>query len=333
MKKEFFGKTTEEKEVHLYTLGNEKCEIKISDLGATVVSFSVFGKDVVGGFDTLFGYLKDDSHQGATIGRVANRIANARFTMDGKEYRVSANDNGNCLHGGCGFDYKVWQVSEYCDDHITLSYTSGDGEEGFPASLTATVKYMLVGTELIIDYKAIPDGKTPISMTNHAYFNLNGFGGDILGHTLTVFADRYTKVGGNLIPTGERPDVRGTAFDFTEPHKIGERIADTDGGYDHNFILSPTEYGEYLGKALGLAAILEGDEIRMKVYTDQPGVQFYSGNFLGFGPDFKGGIKQIKHGALCLEAQTEPNSVNLGLGFYEKGEIYTQTTVYSMEKI
>ena len=333
MKKEFFGKTAEEKDVHLYTLENEICQIKISDLGATVVSFTVFGKDVVGGFDTLEGYLRDDSHQGAIIGRVANRIANARFTMDGKEYRVSANDNGNCLHGGCGFDYKIWQVTEYDGEKIVLSYTSADGEEGFPASLTATVTYTLVGTELIIDYKATPDGKTPISMTNHAYFNLNGFGGDILGHTLTVFADRYTKVGANLIPTGERPEVKGTPFDFTEPHKIGERIADTEGGYDHNFILSPTVYKGYLRKELGLAAILEGDDIRMKVYTDQVGVQFYSGNFLGFGPDFKGGIKQIKHGALCLETQTEPNSANLGVGFYEKGEIYTQTTVYSMEKI
>lgn len=333
MKKEFFGKTAEEKDVHLYTLENEICQIKISDLGATVVSFTVFGKDVVGGFDTLEGYLRDDSHQGAIIGRVANRIANARFTMDGKEYRVSANDNGNCLHGGCGFDYKIWQVTEYDGEKIVLAYTSADGEEGFPASLTATVTYTLVGTELIIDYKATPDGKTPISMTNHAYFNLNGFGGDILGHTLTVFADRYTKVGANLIPTGERPDVKGTPFDFTEPHMIGERIADTDGGYDHNFILSPTVYKGYLGKELGLAAMLEGEEIRMRVYTDQVGVQFYSGNFLGLGPDFKGGIKQIKHGALCLEAQTEPNSVNAGVGFYEKGEIYTQTTVYSMEKI
>ena len=333
MKKEFFGKTAEEKDVHLYTLENEICQIKISDLGATVVSFTVFGKDVVGGFDTLEGYLRDDSHQGAIIGRVANRIANARFTMDGKEYRVSANNNGNCLHGGCGFDYKIWQVTEYDGEKIVLAYTSADGEEGFPASLTATVTYALVGTELIIDYKATPDGKTPISMTNHAYFNLNGFGGDILTHTLTLYADRYTRVGANLIPTGERPDVKGTPFDFTEPHKIGERIADTEGGYDHNFILSPTVYKGYLGKELGLAAMLEGEEIRMRVYTDQVGVQFYSGNFLGLGPDFKGGIKQIKHGALCLEAQTEPNSVNLGVGFYEKGEIYTQTTVYSMEKI
>lgn len=333
MKKEFFGTLEGGKEVTLYTLSNSECEVKLSDLGATVVSFAVFGKDVVGGFDTLDGYLKDDSHQGATIGRVANRIANARFVMDGKEYRVSANDNGNCLHGGCGFDYKVWQVKEYDGTAIVFEYTSADGEEGFPASVTATVSYTLDGTDLIIDYQATPDGKTPISMTNHSYFNLDGFGGDILGHRLTVYADKYTKVGRDLIPTGERPEVKGTAFDFTEAHTVGERIEDTDGGYDHNFILCPTEHREYLGKRLGLAAVLEGEKIRMRVYTDQPGVQFYSGNFLGSGPDFKGGIKQIKHGALCLETQTEPNSVNAGVGFYGKGEVYTQTTVYSMEKI
>ena len=333
MKKEFFGTLGSGEAIHLYTLNNGECEVKLSDLGATVVTFSVFGKDVVGGFDTLEGYIKDDSHQGATIGRVANRIADARFTMDGKEYNVSANDNGNCLHGGCGFDYKLWQVKEYCGEKIVFEYTSADGEEGFPASVTATVSFTLVGTELIMDYKATPDGKTPISMTNHAYFNLNGFGGDILGHKLTIYADRYTKVGANLIPTGERPEVSGTAFDFTEPHTIGDRIADTDGGYDHNFILEPKTYGEYLGKKLGLAAVLEGETVRMRVYTDQPGVQFYSGNFLGYGPDFKGGVKQIKHGALCLEAQTEPNSINHGIGFYDNGETYTQTTVYSMEKI
>lgn len=333
MKKEFFGTLEGGKDVTLYTLSNSECEVKLSDLGATVVSFAVFGKDVVGGFDTLDGYLKDDSHQGATIGRVANRIANARFVMDGKEYRVSANDNGNCLHGGCGFDYKMWMVKEYDGKTIVFEYTSADGEEGFPASVTATVSYTLEGTDLIIDYQATPDGKTPISMTNHSYFNLDGFGGDILGHKLTIYADKYTKVGRDLIPTGERPEVKGTAFDFTEAHTVGERIDDTDGGYDHNFILCPTEHREYLGKRLGLAAVLEGEKIRMRVYTDQPGVQFYSGNFLGSGPDFKGGIKQIKHGALCLETQTEPNSVNAGVGFYGKGEVYTQTTVYSMEKI
>ena len=333
MARELFGKTREGKEVFAYTLKNGTSKVRIADYGATLLSFEVCGKDVVGGFDTLEAYISDDSHQGATIGRVANRIANARFMMDGKEYKVTANDNGNCLHGGIGFDFRVWDVKEYDGEKIVLTYVSKDGEEGFPSRLDVTVSYILSGSDLIIDYKAIPYGRTPVSMTNHAYFNLDGFGGDILGHTLTIYADRYTEVDGSLIPNGHRPLVKGTAFDFTVPHKIGERIADTDGGYDHNFILYPSIYAEYLGKKLGLAAEVKGEALMLKVYTDQPGIQLYTGNFLGYGADFKGGIKQIKHGAFCLEAQTEPNSVNHDIGFYDKGEIYTQTTVYSIDKI
>lgn len=333
MSKKMFGIMPSGEEVNLYTLENKDAKVTFTDYGAAIVSFEVFGKDVIGGFDTLSDYLKDDSHQGATIGRVANRVGKATFTMDGKEYRITENDNGNCLHGGVGFDFKVWGVKEYNDTKITFEYTSEDGEEGFPSRLDVEVSYILSGTELIIDYKATPHGKTPISLTNHSYFNLNGFGGDILGHTLTIYADRYTKVGSDLIPTGERPEVKGTPFDFTTPHKIGERIADTDGGYDHNYILCPELYKEYLGKPIGLAAELIGDEIKMQVYTDQVGIQFYTGNFLGLGCNFKGGIKQIKHGALCLETQIEPNSVNFGVGFYDNGETYTQTTVYSFDKI
>lgn len=333
MQKNFFGKTKSGNEASLYVLKNDACEVKLSDYGAMIVSLTVFGKDVVGGFDSLDDYMNDDSHQGATIGRVANRIADATFVMDGKEYRVTKNDNGNCLHGGCGFDFKLWQLKEYDNEKIVFEYTANDGEEGFPASLTVTVSYILSGTELIIDYKATPDGKTPIALTNHSYFNLNGLGGDILAHKLTIYADSYTAVNDKLIPSGVRPSVIGTPFDFTSVHTVGERIEKTYGGYDHNYILSPTMHGEYLGKRLGLAAVLEGESIRMRMYTDQPGVQFYSGNFLGSGTNFKGGVKQIKHGALCLEAQTEPNAVNHGTIFYEKGEIYTQTTVYSFEKM
>ena len=333
MTREFFGKTNSGNDVTVYTLKNAECEVKLSDYGATVLSLTVFGKDVVGGFDRLEDYMNDDSHQGATIGRVANRIEGARFVMDGKEYRVTKNNNGNCLHGGIGFDFKLWDVKAYDGEKIIFGYTSPDGEEGFPASLDVTVSYILSGTSLIIDYKAVPDGRTPISLTNHSYFNLDGFGGDILGHTLTLYAERYTAVGPTLIPSGERPNVKGTPFDFTAPKKIGEHIGETDGGYDHNYLLCPVVFGEYLGKRLGLAAVLDGKTIRMKMYTDQPGVQLYSGNFLGSGADFKGGIKQVKHGALCLEAQTEPNSVNQGEGFYGAGETYTHTTVYSFYKI
>ena len=333
MSKELFGIMPDGREVFTYTLKTDDCIAKVTDYGATLLSLEVFGVDVVGGFDTLEAYMTDDSHQGATIGRVANRIEGARFMMDGKEYRVTQNDNGNCLHGGCGFDFKAWSVSEYDGQKIVFEYTSKDGEEGFPARLDVTVAYILSGSELIIDYKAVPHGKTPVSLTNHAYFNLDGLGSDILGHTLTVHAEEYTAVNSQLIPSGERPCVKGTPFDFTSPKRIGDRIDDTDGGYDHNFILEPTEYGEYLGKRLGLAAEVTGKKIGMRVYTDQPGIQFYTGNFLGTGHDFKGGIRQVKHGALCLEAQTEPNSINHGIGFYSKGEIYTQTTVYSVYKI
>ena len=333
MTKELFGKAPDGKEIFVYTLSSNGCTARIMDYGATLISFVIDGIDVVGGFDTLDAYISDDSHQGATVGRVANRIAGARFVMDGKEYSLTKNDNGNCLHGGVGFDFKTWRVKEYDGEKIVLTYTSEDGEEGFPSRLDVTVSYILDGGNLIIDYEAIPYGRTPVSLTNHAYFNLDGFGGDILGHTLTVHADRYTEVDGSLIPNGHRPLVKGTAFDFTVPRKIGERIADTDGGYDHNYILCPAVYREFLGKRLGLAAEVKGEALMLKVYTDQPGIQLYTGNFLGYGADFKGGIKQIKHGALCLEAQTEPDSVNHGIGFYGVGEVYTQTTVYSVDKI
>ena len=333
MTKEFFGFTKDGREAFMYELKSTSCTVTISDYGATILSFNVAGKNIVGGFDTLDAYMNDDSHQGAIIGRVANRIAGARFAMDGKEYKLSENNGKNCLHGGVGFDFRLWTVKEYSDTRIVLEYVSEDGEEGFPSRLDVTVSYTLSDTNLIIDYKAIPNGKTPISLTNHAYFNLNGFGGDILDHRLVIYSDSYTEVGEDLIPTGNRPAVIGTPFDFKAPHLIGERIADTDGGYDHNFILSPTEHKEYLGKKLGLAAVLSGNELMLKVYTDQPGVQFYSGNFLGNGQDFKGGIKQVKHGALCLETQTEPNSINRGEGFYCRGEVYTHTTVYQVERI
>jgi len=330
MTKELFGVLPCGKEANLYTLKNEKCVVKLTDYGARVVSFIYDKLSIVGGFDKLETYLTDDSHQGATIGRVANRVADACFSMDGKEYHLQKNDGENCLHGGIGFDFRLWDVKEYSDDHIVFAYVSKDGDEGFPARLDTEVSYTLSGGDLIIEYKATPDGKTPISLTNHSYFNLNGFGNDVLSHTLTIYAERYTKVGDDLIPTGERPLVEGTPFDFREPHAIGERILDTDGGYDHNFLLSPSIFKEYNGKKLGLAAEVEGNEIKMQVYTDQPGIQFYTGNFLGNGADFHGGIKQVKHGALCLETQTEPNSVNHGQVFYNKGEIYTHTTVYSL---
>ena len=161
---------------------------------------------------------------------------------------------------------------------------------------------------------------------------MNGLGGDVLTHEMEIFADSYTSVGDDLIPDGNTPSVEGTAMDFRTPHTIGERISKVAGGYDHNYILKPTEYMDLGNLKLGLAARASGDELVMSVYTDRPGIQFYSGNFLGGAPDFKGGVKRIKHGAFCLETQIEPNGINKGIGFYEEGEIYSHNTLYRIER-
>ena len=333
MEKKLFGNLPTGEAVYTYTLKNESAELTLMTRGATIVNFNVFGTDIIGGYDTLEAYLQDNSHQGATIGRVANRIANATFTMDGAIYMLPANNNGNCLHGGNGFDYKIWDVSAVSDDRITFTYVSADGEEGFPSELRCDVTFILDGATLIIDYIAIPMGKTPIALTNHSYFNLDGFGETIKDHTAIIYANSYTDVDEKLIPNGNRPSVVGTPFDFTEPHKIGERVGGNFVGYDHNFILSPSKFDKFIDKELGLIAEVSGKRLKMSVYTDQPGVQFYIANFLGGKPDFKGGIERIKHGAFCLETQTEPDCINHGLGFYDAGEKYVHTTVYKVEKL
>lgn len=326
-----FGVTASGEKNCKYFLKNEKAELVLMSFGAAIVSFTVDGRDIIGGYDSLEDYIADDSHQGAVIGRVANRIANASFLMDGVRYNMPKNDGENCLHGGCGFDRRIWSVTEYTDESITLSYTSAEGEEGFPARLDVWVTYTLKGSELRIDYKALPHGKTPIALTNHSYFNLNGFGGNILSHQVEIFADRYTEVDETLIPNGNRPKVEGTVFDLKHPTPIGKHVGAAFEGYDHNFILAPEEYESFGDKRLGLAARVKGEALTLSVYTDQPGLQFYIGNFLGGEPHFKGGVKRIKHGAFCMETQTEPNAVNNGVAFYDKGEVYTHTTVYRAE--
>ena len=333
MEKKLYGTLPTGEEVYLYTLKTEEAYVNIMTRGATIVNFCAYGTDIVGGFDNLETYLKETSHQGAIIGRVANRVADAKFTMDGKTYTLPKNDGENCLHGGDGFDHRIWTVTDYSETAITLEYYSPDGEEGFPAGLKVKVTYKLSGASLLIDYVAIPEGKTPIALTNHAYFNLDGLGGTIEDHTAVIYADTYTEVNENLIPNGNRPKVEGTPFDFKTPHKIGERCGKDFIGYDHNFILSPVEKASLFGKELDLIADVKGKKLGMKVYTDQPGVQFYIGNFLGNGPDFRGNTKQVFHGAFCLETQTEPDCINHGIGFYDKGEVYTHSTVYAVEKL
>lgn len=333
MKKEIFGTVKSGENVEIVTLTNDNAELKVMTRGATIVSFKPFGVDIVGGYDRLEDYEADNgSYQGATVGRVANRIDSASFTMDGAIYMVTDNDNGNCLHGGDGFSYRIWKIDELTEDSVSMSYYSADGEEGFPGGLDVKVKFTLSGTAVIIEYEATPDGKTPIALTNHSYFNLDGFGGLIDDHIATIYADSYTEVGETLIPNGNRPAVEGTPFDFREAKKIGEDFGTKIDGYDHNFILCPKFYKEFKDKSLGLGASVTNKKLTLNVYTDQPGVQFYTGNFLGGEPNFRADVKRIKHGAFCLEAQTEPNCINNGIGFYDAGEIYRQITVYEVKK-
>ncbi len=327
MKREIYGKLKSGEEIEIVTLANEVAELQVMTLGATIVSFKTFGVDIVGGYDCLADYEADDSNQGATIGRVANRIKDASFTMDGAIYMLPANDGDNCLHGGRGFNFRVWNIEGVSEDSITLSYYSPDGEDGFPAGLTVKVRFTLKDATVIIDYEATPEGKTPIALTNHSYFNLDGFGGVIDEHIATIYADRYTGVDDELIPTGNRPDVSDTEFDFTSPKRI------SNFEYDHNFILCPKIYREFEKNILSLAAAVTNGKLKLNMYTDQPGVQFYTGNFLDGKPDFRGGVPRLKHGAFCLEAQTEPNCINHGKAFYDSGEVYRQTTVYDVKRL
>ena len=333
MERYLFGTTKNGERIELVTLTNEVAELKVMTRGATIVSFKPFGVDIVGGYDSLEGYEADTgSYQGATVGRVANRIADASFNMDGAMYMLTANDNGNTLHGGEGFSFRNWRIDDLTEDSVTLGYFSHDGEDGFPSGVYAKVTYTLFGSSVMIEYSAIPDGKTPIAMTNHSYFNLDSFGGVIDDHIMTIYADSYTEVGDKLIPTGVRPSVEGTPFDFRTPKKIGEDFGNGVDGYDHNFILCPKFSKEFFNFSLPLAASVTNGELTLNVYTDQPGVQFYTGNFLGGEPNFRGGVKRIKHGAFCLETQTEPNCINHGIGFYDLGDFYEHTTVYEVVK-
>ena len=334
MIREIFGKTKSGDDVEIITLENDIAELKIMTRGATIVSFKTFGVDIVGGYDKIEDYETDTgSYQGATVGRVANRIGDASFTMDGAIYMVTDNDNGNCLHGGDGFSFKLWNIEEMTKNSVTFSYFSADGEEGFPSGLLTKVKFTLRDATVIIEYEATPDGKTPIALTNHSYFNLDGFGGVIDNHIATIWADRYTKVDDKLIPTGEKTLVEGTPYNFRCPKKIGEDFGKKVDGYDHNFVLCPEISSKFEEKQVPLAASVTNGKLALNVYTDQPGVQFYTGNFLEGAPDFRGGVKKIKHGAFCLEAQTEPNCINHGIGFYDAGEVYRQITVYEVKKV
>lgn len=331
---------TDGKPVYLYTLTNKNSdEVKISTYGATVTSWIVGDNkknksNIVLGFDSLSGYLAKPPYFGATIGRYGNRIANAKFKIDTTTYQLSANDGKNHLHGGNkGYDKVIWDATPAADSSasLTLSYLSKDGEEGYPGNLKITVVYTLTDdNELLIDYTAETDKTTPVNLTHHSYFNLTGdVNNTILNHELQVNADRYTPVDAGLIPTGELKDVKGTAFDFLQPHKIGERIAAVDGGYDHNFVLTRKS------NDMELVATLSDSSTgrKLEVYTTEPGLQFYSGNFLDGTIKSSDGKAIQKHTGLCLETQHFPDSPNqpaFPSTLLKPGEKYHTVTRYKI---
>ena len=341
IEKSVFGKTADGTSVDLYTLTNKNgLRAKIITYGALLTELHVPDRDgkfadVVLGFDDLKSYLGGHPFYGATVGRYANRIANAKFTLDGKEYTLFVNNGKHSLHGGKkGFDKVVWKAEEAKAEDglaVRLQYTSPDGEEGYPGTLATTVTYTLTNDNALrIDYSATTDKATPVNLTNHSYFNLAGHGaGEILDHEVTILADNYTPADETLIPTGKIAPVKGTPLDFTTPHKIGARINEIKAdpmGYDHNFVLNSG------GKSLSLGArVYEPKTGRvMEMLTTEPGVQLYTGNFLD-GSKGKGGAVYKQHAAVCLEAQHYPDSVNkpeFPSPILRPGKTYQQTTMY-----
>jgi len=339
---ESFGTLPSGEEIQIYTLKNQNgLEARIMTYGGVVVSLKTpdrSGKlaDVVLGFDGLEGYAKGCPYFGAIVGRYGNRIGGAKFTLDGKTYTLAANNGPNHLHGGLvGFDKKVWSVKSADDSSVVLALVSPDGEEGYPGTLSVTVTYTVTdANELKIHYEATTDKPTVCNLTNHSYFNLKDAGASpILDHEILINADRFTPVDATLIPTGELRPVEGTPFDFRAAHKIGERIeADNEqlrfgGGYDHNFVLNRT--GDGLEPAARVTEPVTGRV--MEVLTTEPGVQFYTGNFLDGTLTGKGGVAYQKRSAFCLETQHFPDSPNkpsFPSVTLRPGEKYDTTTVY-----
>jgi len=344
VKKEAFGTTPDGKAVDIYTLTNiHGIEVRAMTYGGAIVSVKTPDKkgnfaDIVLGFDSLAGYLGKNPFFGALVGRYGNRIGNAKFTLNGKEYTLAKNDGPNTLHGGLkGFDKVVWQGQSFqksAEVGLILKYTSADGEEGYPGTLHVTVTYTLNDkNEFSIDYQAKTDKDTPINLTNHTYFNLAGEGsGTILGEELTLGADHFTPVDATLIPTGKIPSVKGTPLDFTLPNAIGTRINDHyeqlvfGGGYDHNFVINR----QAPGLALAARAYDSTSGRVLEVDTTEPGVQFYTGNFLD-GIAGKHGHIYNKRDAFCLETQhypDSPNKANFPSTILKPGQTYHSTTVW-----
>lgn len=338
-----YGKTEDGQTVDLYTLTNRNgMRAAITNYGGIVVSLTardrkgVWG-DVVLGFDGLEGYLKGHPYFGAIVGRYGNRIAKAQFVLDGKTYRLAANNGPNHLHGGLrGFDKVVWKATVLGASGLKLEHTSPDGDEGYPGALQMQVTYTLTDQdELRLDYRAATSKPTVVNLTNHSYFNLAGQGtGAVLNHLVKIAAGRFTPVDETLIPTGELRSVKGTPFDFTSAHAIGERIGQNEEqlhfgkGYDHNFVLDSAG-----GKLAVAAEVFEPGSGRvMKVLTTEPGVQFYTGNFLDGTVTGKGGKVYGQRFGFCLETQHFPDSPNrpkFPSVVLRPGDTFQSTTIYA----
>lgn len=342
--KKNFEATIDGKKTDLYILKNHNgMEAAITNYGGRLVSLLVPDKDgkltdVVVGFNSVKDYENStEPYFGATIGRFGNRIANGKFSLDGKQYTLFTNNGANTLHGGKkGYQAVVWDAKQLNDSTLELTYLSKDMEEGFPGNLNVKVTYSLTADNgFKCEYEATTDKKTVVNLTNHAFFNLNGEGsGSILNHTVQIYADKYTPVDTGLIPTGKLAPVAGTPFDFTKPTTIGERIdanneqLKSGKGYDHNFVLNGTKVN-----GLNHAATVTGDKsgIVMNVYTQEPGLQFYSGNFMQSKNTFSDGSKDDFRTAFAMETQHFPDSPNqpsFPSTVLKPGDVYKTTSLY-----
>ena len=340
IKCELFGVTSDGEEVQLFSLANDQgMALKITSYGGIIVSLDVPDRngsiaDVVLGHDSLEGYLNRSRYFGALIGRYGNRIARGHFSLNGRSYTLPTNNGKNHLHGGFkGFDKVVWSAQEI-NDGLELTYFSRDGEQGYPGNLKATVAYVLGNeNELTIEYRAETDRETIVNLTNHSYFNLAG-SGTILDHQLEINAEAFTPVDETLIPTGEIRSVKGTAMDFTSAKTIGADINNDDeqlnyagGGYDHNFALR--DASRAMKKAVTIFEPISGRTL--EIFTTQPGLQFYSGNFLDGSILGKGGHAYEKHSGCCFETQhfpDSPNHPNFPSTVLSPGEEYLHTTIF-----
>ena len=340
-----FEQTIDGKKTHLYILKNKNgAEAAITNFGGRLVSLLVPDKtgkmvDVIEGAGSIDDYKKVASaYFGAIIGRYGNRIGKGQFTLEGKEYNLFKNNGPNTLHGGkFGYDHAIWDAKQVDSSTLILTYLSKDMEEGFPGNLDIKVTYQLTDDNGVkIDYEAATDKPTVVNLTNHSYFNLNGAGsGTILNHSVQIFADNYTPVDSTLIPTGKIDPVKGTPFDFAKPETIGARIEDKDQqlingkGYDHNFVLN--QHADTVP-----VAIIKGDKtgIEMDIYTSEPGIQFYSGNFMDSKNTMKYGNKNDHRTAFAMETQhfpDSPNQPNFPSTELKPGQVYKTYTEYKFK--